>query len=91
MTPRFIPFALIVLLVVLHGQLWFGRGSIPSVSKMQGQLTEQKSKNAQASVANDRLSAEIADLKGGLEIIEERARAELGMVRNNEIFVQIAK
>jgi cell division protein FtsB len=91
MTPRFIPFALIVLLVVLHGQLWFGRGSIPSVSKMQGQLTEQKSKNAQASVANDRLSAEIADLKGGLEIIEERARVELGMVRNNEIFVQIAK
>jgi cell division protein FtsB len=91
MTPRFIPFALIVLLVVLHGQLWFGRGSIPSVSKMQGQLTAQKSKNAQASVANDRLSAEIADLKGGLEIIEERARAELGMVRNNEIFVQIAK
>ncbi|MFM2050562.1 MAG: hypothetical protein RL682_1053 [Pseudomonadota bacterium] len=91
MTPRFIPFALIVLLVVLHGQLWFGRGSIPSVSKMQGQLTEQKSKNAQASVANDRLSAEIADLRGGLEIIEERARAELGMVRNNEIFVQIAK
>jgi cell division protein FtsB len=58
---------------------------------MQGQLTEQKSKNALASVANDRLSAEIADLKGGLEIVEERARAELGMVRNNEIFVQIAK
>jgi cell division protein FtsB len=91
MTPRFIPFALIVLLVVLHGQLWFGRGSVPSVSKMQSQLTEQKSKNALASVANDRLSAEIADLKGGLEIVEERARAELGMVRNNEIFVQIAK
>jgi cell division protein FtsB len=91
MTPRFIPFALIVLLVVLHGQLWFGRGSVQSVSKMQGQLTEQKSKNSLASVANDRLSAEIADLKGGLEIVEERARAELGMVRNNEIFVQIAK
>ena len=91
MTPRLIPFALLVLLVILHGQLWFGRGSVQSVSKMQGQLTEQKSKNALASVANDRLSAEIADLKGGLEIVEERARAELGMVRNNEIFVQIAK
>jgi cell division protein FtsB len=91
MSPRFIPLALIALLVILHGQLWLGRGSVPSVSKMQGQLTEQKSKNALASVANDRLSAEIADLKGGLEIVEERARAELGMVRNNEIFVQIAK
>jgi cell division protein FtsB len=91
MTPRFIPIALIGLLLVLHGQMWFGRGSVPSVSKMQSQLTEQKSKNALASVANDRLSAEIADLKGGLEIVEERARVELGMVRNNEIFVQIAK
>ena len=91
MSPRFIPLALIALLVILHGQLWLGRGSVPSVSKMQGQLTEQKSKNALASVANDRLSAEIADLKGGLEIVEQRARAELGMVRNNEIFVQIAK
>jgi len=91
MTPRFIPIALIGLLLVLHGQMWFGRGSVPSVSKMQSQLTEQKSKNALASIANDRLSAEIADLKGGLEIVEERARVELGMVRNNEIFVQIAK
>ena len=91
MTSRFIPVALIALLVILHGQLWFGRGSVPSVSNMQGQLAEQKGKNALASLANDRLSAEIADLKGGLEIVEERARAELGMVRNNEIFVQIAK
>ena len=91
MTARLIPLALIMLLVVLHGQLWFGRGSIPSVSKMQGQLSEQKSRNATAAIANDRLSAEIADLKGGLEIVEERARAELGMVKNNEIFVQIAK
>lgn len=91
MTPRFISIALIALLVVLHGQLWFGRGSVPSVSTMQGQLADQKIKNGLAAVANDRLSAEIADLKGGLEIVEERARVELGMVRNNEIFVQIAK
>ena len=83
--------ALITLLVILHGQLWFGRGSVPSVSKMQNQLAEQKGKNALASLSNDRLAAEIADLKGGLEIVEERARVELGMVRNNEIFVQIAK
>jgi cell division protein FtsB len=91
MTSRFIPVALITLLVILHGQLWFGRGSVPSVSKMQNQLAEQKGKNALASLSNDRLAAEIADLKGGLEIVEERARVELGMVRNNEIFVQIAK
>ena len=91
MNSKFIPVALIALLVVLHGQLWFGRGSVPSVARMQAQLADQKGKNAQASFANDRLSAEISDLKSGLEIVEERARVELGMVRNNEIFVQIAK
>jgi cell division protein FtsB len=91
MSSRWIPLALIALLVVLHGQLWFGRGSVPSVTAMLAQLAEQKRNNANASLTNDRLSAEIADLKSGLEIVEERARAELGMVRSNEIFVQIAK
>ena len=50
-----------------------------------------KTANAQAALANERLTAEINDLKEGLEIVEEKARSELGMVKNNEIFVQIAK
>ena len=44
-----------------------------------------------AARANERLSAEIDDLHQGLEIVEEKARSELGMVKDNEIFVQIAK
>jgi cell division protein FtsB len=91
MARRFAPILLLVLLVILQGQLWFGRGSVPNVSKLQGQLTEQKRKNTQSSQANERLSAEISDLREGLEIVEEKARAELGMVRTNEIYVQIAK
>lgn len=91
MGNRIIPAALIALLVILHGQLWFGRGSVPNVSRLQGQLTEQKRKNVMAAQANDRLSAEIHDLRDGLEIVEEKARSELGMVRANEIYVQIAK
>jgi cell division protein FtsB len=91
MSKRFVPILLIALLVILHGQLWFGRGSVPNVSKLQSALEVQKQKNAQASLANDRLSAEIRDLKEGLEIVEEKARGELGMVKNNEIFVQIAR
>jgi len=91
MRNRLVPVILIALLVILHGQLWFGRGSVPNVSKLQSALDTQKNKNAQASLANDRLSAEIRDLKEGLEIVEEKARSELGMVKNNEIFVQIAK
>jgi cell division protein FtsB len=81
---------LIALLVVLHGQLWFGRGSVRSVNKLQSELDSQKVKNTQAALVNDRLEAEIRDLKEGLEIVEEKARSELGMVKNNEIFVQVA-
>jgi cell division protein FtsB len=91
MANRLIPLGLIALLVILHAQLWFGRGSVPNVTKMQTQVAEQKAKNAMASNANDRLSAEIRDLREGLEIVEEKARSELGMVRANEIYVQVAK
>jgi cell division protein FtsB len=90
MSKRFVPMLLIALLLVLHGQLWFGRGSVRSVNKLQSELDSQKVKNTQAALVNDRLEAEIRDLKEGLEIVEEKARSELGMVKNNEIFVQVA-
>jgi len=91
MGSRLIPAILITLLVVLHVQLWFGRGSVPSVARMAGELEAQKQKNAQAQLANDRLAAEVRDLKEGLEMVEEKARLELGMVKPNEIYVQISK
>lgn len=91
MGNRWVPAVLIALLLILHGQLWFGRGSIPNVSKLSRELEEQKQRNAQASLANERLEAEIHDLKEGLEIVEEKARSELGMVKANEIYVQIAR
>lgn len=82
---------LIALLLVLQAQMWFGRGSVPDVMRLRQQLVEQKENNAAAQLANDRLSAELYDLKDGLEMVEERARTEIGMVKPNEIFVQIAK
>ncbi len=82
---------LIALLLVLQGQLWFGRGSIPDVMRQRQALKEQKQHNAAAQLANDRLAAELHDLKDGLEMVEERARSEIGMVKPNEVFVQIAK
>jgi cell division protein FtsB len=88
---RFIPAILIALLVLLHAQLWIGRGSVPSVREMQQRLDEQLAKNAQAQVSNDQLAAEVRDLREGLEMVEEKARVELGMVKPNEIFVQITK
>ena len=77
--------------MILHAQLWFGRGSVPNVALLVEQLKAQNQSNAQAKLANEQLSAEVRDLKEGLEMVEEKARLELGMVRPNEIYVQFAK
>ena len=91
MRNRLVPLALLALLVMLHAQLWVGRGSVPNVSAMTRQLAEAKSRNDLARQANDRAAAEVRDLKEGMEMVEEKARLELGMVRPNEILVQIGK
>ena len=91
MRNRLVPLALLALLVILHAQLWVGRGSVPNVSAMTRQLAEVKSRNDLARQANDRAAAEVRDLKEGMEMVEEKARLELGMVRPNEILVQIGK
>ena len=91
MVSRIIPVILLALLAALHAQLWLGRGSIPHVAELQHKLAQQKVENAQAQQVNDRLVSEVRDLKEGLEMVEEKARSELGMVRPNEIFVQITK
>jgi cell division protein FtsB len=88
---RLVPLGLIALLLIIHAQLWFGRGSVGSAATMQRKLADQKAVNAQAQQANEQLASEVHDLKEGLEIIEEKARTELGMVKPNEIYVQIAK
>lgn len=89
MATRIVPAVLVALLVVLHAQLWFGRGSLPDVSRLAERLAVQRAANTQAQLANDRLAAEVRDLQEGLEMVEEKARLELGMVRPNEIFVQL--
>jgi cell division protein FtsB len=91
MSSRIVPVILLALLAVLHAQLWFSRGSVPNVAALQQKLEQQTTANLQAQLANDRLAAEVSDLKEGLEMVEEKARMELGMVRQGEIYVQIAK
>ena len=77
------------LLLAVQADLWFGKGNWPYVMSLQTQLDEQRSANAQAQARNERLSAEVADLKDGLEMVEDKARAELGMVKPDEILVQV--
>jgi cell division protein FtsB len=88
---RLIPLILIALLLIVQGQLWFGRGSVRNVSAMQRKLDAQKAANAQAQQSNEQLASEVRDLKEGLEMVEEKARAELGMVKPNEVFVNVSK
>ena len=57
--------------------------------ELQGRLQDQQGRNATAHDRNEQLAAEVRDLKEGLEMVEESARAELGMVKPDEIFVQV--
>lgn len=82
---------MIALLTLFQVQLWHGKGSVPSVQDMQNRLDDQLAKNGKAEVSNEQLAAEVNDLQEGLEMVEEKARSELGMVKPNEIFVQITK
>jgi cell division protein FtsB len=91
MANRVVPAILIALLLIFHGQLWVGRGSVQSVQEMQRRLEQQNASNLKALEANAQLAAEVRDLKEGLEMVEEKARAELGMVKPNEIFVQVTR
>ena len=91
MKLRLVPAGLLVLLLVLQGQLWLGRGSVPNVARLNEELSAQRQSNARADQINQRMEAEIRDLREGLEIVEEKARSELGMVKPNEIFVQVVK
>jgi cell division protein FtsB len=90
-SSRVVAALLIGLVAVVQAQLWLGRGSVGDVAQMQRKLDEQKANNALAQQANERLSAEVRDLREGLETVEEKARGELGMVKPNEIYVQIVK
>jgi cell division protein FtsB len=89
MGHRVVPAILIALLVMLHTQLWFGRGSLPNVNRLTEQLRVQNEKNQRALLANSQLAAEVRDLQEGLEMVEEKARSEIGMVKPDEIYVQI--
>jgi len=91
LSGRVVAALLVGLLAVVQAQLWLGRGSVGDVAQMRQKLDEQKARNAAAQQANEQLAAEVRDLQEGLEMVEEKARAELGMVRPNEILVQIAK
>lgn len=80
---------LVILLVLLQYRLWVGDGSLAEVWDLYQQVEVQKNENRELRERNQALDAEVQDLKQGLEAIEERAREELGMTRDDETFYQI--
>ena len=79
------------LLALVQADLWFGKGNWPYVMSLRTQLAAQQAANGAARARNARVAAEVSDLKEGLEMVEEKARAELGMVRPDEILVQVTQ
>ena len=80
---------LAALIVLIQYPLWLGKGSWLRVWEVDRQIRAQRDTNRQLKTRNDALEAEVRDLKVGLEAVEERARSELGMVKQDEIFFQI--
>lgn len=86
---RWLAVVLVVLIAALQYPMWLGKGGWLQVRELERQLGSQRQANAALKARNDRLDADVRDLKTGFEGIEERARAELGMVRQDEVFFQL--
>ena len=86
---RWLVWLLVVLFVLLQYKLWVGDGSLAEVWDLYQQGELQKQENQRLHERNQTLEAEVQDLKQGLDSIEERAREELGMIKDDETFYQI--
>lgn len=87
---RYITVGLVVLLGLVHAEIWFGKGGVPRMMELQGRVATLKSSNTADRQRNAQLDAEVRDLKEGLEMVEEKARFELGMIKPDEIYVQLS-
>ncbi len=82
---------LLILLAYLQYRLWMGEGGLLDVWELHREVENQRQENARLRERNEALNAEVLDLKQGLEAIEERAREDLGMVKEGEIFYQVVE
>ena len=81
---------LIVLFVLLQYRLWFGQdGSLPQLLQSQRAVRYQQQENERLIERNALRAAEVEDLRSGLDALEERARSEMGMIKEGETFFQI--
>jgi cell division protein FtsB len=86
---KILALVLVALVVALQYPLWLGKGGWLKVRELDRELEAQRENNAKLKARNESLDADVRDLKTGHEAIEERARAELGMVRGDEVLFQL--
>ena len=82
---------LVSMLALVQFRLWVGDKSLVEVWRLRQAIDQQTSENVLLQSRNQRLEAEVRDLKTGLDAVEERARLELGMIRKDEIYFQIVE
>jgi len=86
---KLLALALVALIALIQYPLWLGKGSWLRVLEVDRQIRAQRDINQRLQARNAALDAEVRDLKQGLDAIEERARSELGMIKQDEIFFQL--
>jgi cell division protein FtsB len=85
---RLVTVVLVALLVLIQYPLWWGHGGWLRVHELREALDAQAQKNAGEKLRNERIEGEVQDLQNGTAAVEERARYEMGMVKDSEVFVQ---
>lgn len=87
--PRILFWILVILFFSLQLRLWIGDGSLAEVWQLNSAIERQQTENHLLEERNKRLRAEVKNLKEGLDAVEERARTQLGMVKEDETFFLI--
>ncbi len=88
-TSRRLAILLLAILIVAQGVVWFGKGGWFKVWERQSELTKRDAENEARQQRNAALEADVRDLQSGTGAVEERARQELGMIKQGEVFVQV--
>jgi cell division protein FtsB len=88
---RLIALVLVAVLLLLQLKLWAGDGGWREVEQLEASVAAQTRENRELTQRNDALSAEVDDLKQGRAAVEERARAELGMIKPGEVFYRVVE
>lgn len=85
---RWLLLSLLLILGILQYRLWFAQGSLAEQSRLEKQLEQQSAINRELRTRNEALEREVLELQNGMEGVEQRAREELGLIREGEVFYQ---